>query len=45
LRERLLERIILQDRPHTPRERFALGVHRAGDGNVCRRRFWQKTVA
>ncbi len=27
LRDRLLELIILQDYPHTPRERFALGVH------------------
>lgn len=27
MRDRLLELVILQDYPHTPRERFALGVH------------------
>jgi len=27
LRDRLLELVVLQDYPHTPRERFALGVH------------------
>jgi len=27
LRDRLLEAMILQDYPHTPRQRFALGVH------------------